>query len=285
MFEGQASRTAERVAVERAAHQIIDAPPRVLTDPFAVRVLSADQAAQLRAHPREHDAKPITKPMRALVVVRSRIAEDEMARAAQEGVRQYVLLGAGLDTFAYRNPLPAVRVFEVDDAATQRLKRDRLRAAGIEVPQTAALVPCNFAREPFLTALQNAGFDPSQPAVFAWLGVAMYLDRSDAFRTLDAIAGLPPRTAVVFDYALPPDAVPWLARMFYRRVLRRLDAQGEPWQTFFEPAPLRDALVGLGFTEIEDLGPADIDARYLAGRTDGLESGSIGRIATARRRP
>ncbi len=285
MIEGQASRTAEQVAVERAAHQLIDAPPLVLVDPLAVRVLSDEQAAQLRAHPERHDAKPITKPMRALVVTRSRIAEDEIARAAAEGVAQYVLLGAGLDTFAYRNPLAGVRVFEVDDPATQRLKRDRLRAAAIAVPPTAALVPCNFTREAFLVALQSAGFDSAQPAVFAWLGVAMYLDRDDAIRTLQAIAGLPPRTAVVFDYALPPDALPWTTRLFYRRVLRRLETQGEPWQSFFEPGPLRLALAELGFTQIEDLGAAEIDARYLAGRRDGLKSGSIGRVVTARRRP
>ena len=283
MIEGQASRTAERVAVERAAHQLLDSP-LVLVDPLAIEMLAPDQASRLREHPEQHDASPITKPMRALVVVRSRIAEEEIARgAASGGVGQYVLLGAGLDTFAYRNPLPGVRVFEVDEPATQRLKRERLDAAGIAVPETVTFVPCDFRTAAPIVELRSAGFDDARPAVFAWLGVAMYLTRADVMRTLRAIAALPKSSAVVFDYALPPRALSWMTRLFYRRVLRRLEAQGEPWRSFFEPTPLRAALADLGFTEIDDLGPAEIDGRYLAGRRDGLKAGSVGRIVIARR--
>jgi methyltransferase (TIGR00027 family) len=271
--------------MERAAHEALDSP-LVLVDPLAVRMLSPAQAAGLRERPDQHDASPITRPMRALVVVRSRIAEDEIAHAARDrGVGQYVLLGAGLDTFAYRNPLPGVRVFEVDDPATQRLKHERLAAAGIAIPDTVTFVPCDFASSAPIVELRSAGFDDERPAVFAWLGVAMYLSRADVMRTLRAIAALPNRTAVVFDYALPPRALPWMTRLFYRRVLRRLEAQGEPWLSFFEPGPLRATLADLGFTEIDDLGAAEIDDRYLAGRRDGLKSGSIGRIVVARRSP
>lgn len=282
MLEGQASRTAERVAAARAAHQQLDSP-LVFVDPLAVRVISAEQATLLRENPERHNTSPVSKLTRAIVVVRSRIAEDEIARAAAKGVAQYVLLGAGLDTFAYRNPHAHVRVFEVDHPATQQIKRERLAAAGIDAGSRAVMVPCDFARDSLPETLRAHGFDPARPAVFAWLGVVMYLERSDVMQTLRYIASLPAGTAVVFDYAVPPHSVGLVARLFYRRVLDRLAAQGEPWTSFFESGPLRADLMELGFTQVEDLGGEEVNARYLAGRADGLKAGSIGRIVVARR--
>ncbi len=282
MLEGQASRTAERVAAERAAHQQLDSP-LVLVDPLAPRVIDAEHATLLREHPERHDRSPITKPTRAMVVVRSRIAEDEVARAAAGGVTQYVLLGAGLDTFAYRNPHSTVRVFEVDHPATQQLKRERLVTAGISIPQNLTFVACDFARTTVSDALPASGFNPGRPAVFAWLGVVMYLEPAEVMQTLRFVASLPAGTALVFDYALPPSALPWVARLFYRRVLDRLAGRGEPWKSFNEPGPLRTTLTGLGFSRIEDLGPGDINARYLNGRHDGLKAGTVGRILIAHR--
>ena len=282
MIEGQPSRTAERVAIERAAHQVVDSP-LVLRDPLALRIIAADRAALLQAHPERHDLSPINRITRAIVVVRSRIAEDEIARAAAGGVTQYVILGAGLDTFAYRNALPAVRVFEVDHAATQQRKHQRLAAAGIDIPDSVTFVACDFATVTPLAALREAGFDPTRPAVFAWLGVVMYLERPTVLQTLGDIASLPPGTRVVFDYAVPPDSLSVLTRLVYRRVLAHLAAAGEPWQSFFEPAALRVALERLGFTDIDDLGNEEINRRYLASRNDGLQAGSVGRIVIARR--
>jgi methyltransferase (TIGR00027 family) len=282
MRQAQPSRTADRVAIERAAHQQLDSP-LVLDDPLAIRVIDAQQAARLREHPERHDTSPIARPTRAMVVVRSRIAEDEIARAAAAGVTQYVLLGAGLDTFAYRNPHPGVRVFEVDHPATQQLKRERLAVAGIEVPERVTFVPHDFARETLSDALRSAGFDQTRPGVFAWLGVVMYLEPGAVMQTLRTIASLPEGTTVIFDYALPPTSFAWLPRMLYRSVLSRLAAHGEPWTAFFEPGPLREILADLGFTRIEDLDPDEINARYLAGRNDGLKAGSVGRVVIARR--
>ncbi|HEY1302631.1 MAG TPA: class I SAM-dependent methyltransferase [Vicinamibacterales bacterium] len=282
MIEGQPSHTAERVAVERAAHQVLDSP-LVLVDPLALRIIDAGHASRLQAHPEQHDASPINRITRAIVVVRSRIAEDEIARAAAAGVTQYVVLGAGLDTFAYRNPLPAVRVFEVDHADTQQRKRQRLAAGGIEVPGGVTFVSCDFDTVTPLAALRAAGFDPARPAVFAWLGVVMYLERAAAMTTLGDIVSMPPGTSVVFDYAVPPESLPFVSRQIYRRLLGRLDMAGEPWRSFFEPVTLRADLDRLGFTDVDDLGGDEINRRYLAGRDDGLQSGSVGRIVVARR--
>ena len=282
MIEGQPSGTAERVAVERAAHQVLDSP-LVLVDSLALRIIDPAHASGLRTHPQRHDASPINRITRAIVVVRSRIAEDEIARAAAAGVAQYVVLGAGLDTFAYRNPHPLVRVFEVDYAATQQHKRARLASASIDIPDNLTFVSCDFTTETALTALRNAGFDPTRPAVFAWLGVVMYLERASVMQTLADIASLPAGTSVVFDYAVPPESLPWVTRIIYRRILARVAAAGEPWQSFYEPTTLRADLVTLGFSEIDDLGNDEINRRYLAGREDGLQSGSVGRIVVARR--
>jgi methyltransferase (TIGR00027 family) len=282
MLEGQPSRTAERVAAARAAHQQIDSP-LVFVDPLAVRMLNADESALLRDHPERHNLSPVAKFTRAVVVVRSRIAEDEIARAAAHGVTQYVLLGAGFDTFAYRNPHEAVRVFEVDHPASQGIKRERLAAAGIDPAGRATLVPCDFAHERPLDALAARGFDIARPAVFAWLGVVMYLDPADVMRTLRDLVSLPSGTSVIFDYAMPPETLAWMPRQFYRRLLARLAAHGEPWTCFFEPGPLHADLVNLGFREVVDLGGDEINARYLANRADGLKAGSVGHILIARR--
>ena len=281
MRAGQPSRTAERVAIERAAHQQLDRP-FVLDDPLAVRIISREDAQQLQEHPERHHGL-ISRLTRSMVVVRSRIAEDEIAAAAAHGAAQYVVLGAGFDTFAYRHTLPGVTVFEVDHPATQRVKRERLLAAGIAIPDSCTMVSIDFDTQSLAERLASSGFDRARATVFAWLGVVMYLDTKDVFDTLRYIASIEAPTTVVFDYAVPPDSLSWTTRIFYRRALERLSASGEPWRTFFLPAPLGDELLALGFTDVEDLGAHEIDTRYLGHRDDGLRGGTVGRIAIARR--
>ena len=278
MQEGQPSRTAERVAVERAAHQLLDSP-RVLEDPLAIRVIAPEHRRELETDPARHDRSPISKPTRAIVVVRTRIAEDTLASS---GATQYVLLGAGLDTFAYRNPFPRVRVFEVDHPSTQGLKRGRLTTSGMPLPPLLSYVACDFARDRLPAVLTAAGFDSSRPAVFAWLGVVMYLDRGDIDDTLRYIATMPPASAVIFDYAQPPEAFPWLQRIFYKKALERLAEINEPWQSFMQPEPLRNDLISFGFSSITDLSGNDLNAKYFSNRTDGLKARSIGRVVVAR---
>src|SRR5580693_1539028 len=141
MQEGKFSRTAQRVAIRRAAHQLLD-QPRVLDDPLALRIIGADAAEELRSNPKEHHA--FSRAFRAFMAARSRYAEDELARAVAHGVRQYVVLGAGLDTFAYRNPYPGLRVFEVDHPATQAWKLEMLQKAGLGTAPGAVFVPVDF---------------------------------------------------------------------------------------------------------------------------------------------
>ena len=287
MQEGQPSRTAERVAAQRAAHQVLDSP-RVLDDAFAILLVAPAVRQQLEEHPSDIDRSPMSKPTRAIVVVRIL-----GVRRQYEELLAPLLAGAGLDTFAYRNPFPHVHVYEVDQPDTQALKKQRLAAAGIELPANLTFAPCDFSRDRLEDALAAAGFDRDKPAVFAWLGVVMYLERDDVMKTLQpralsAATSFDPTypvapVSVIFDYAQPPDAFPFLQRVFYRRVLDRLEQIGEPWKSFMSPESLREDLLSLGFTSVEDLGGDEINSRYLANRSDGLQSRNVGRIAIARR--
>ncbi|HET6568606.1 MAG TPA: class I SAM-dependent methyltransferase [Rhodothermales bacterium] len=282
MKEGQASHTAERVAIRRAAHQLLD-DPKVLDDPLALRVIPPETAAHLRERPREFDRSPLSKYMRAFMAVRSRFAEDQLHEAIARGIQQYVVLGAGLDTFAYRNPYPSdvLHVFEVDHPDTQRVKRARLAEAGIAVPDTATYVPVDFTRDALAPSLAAAGFDPTAPAFFAWLGVVPYLPIEDVRATLSYIASLPPGTTVVFDYGEPPESLNWFARKIFERMAARVAAAGEPFVTFFDPSDLLRLLRDLGFHHAEDFGPDALNARYFVHRKDGLKVGARGRMALA----
>jgi methyltransferase (TIGR00027 family) len=162
------SRTALRVALRRAAHQLYDSPV-IFPDPVAVPILGQTYAEELRRTPRRTD-RPFSIALRAFLVARSRYAEDNLSRAVTAGVRQYVLLGAGLDTFAYRNPYPGLRVFEVDHPATQQWKRDLLQRSGIRIPERLTYVPVDFESQSLSAQLQTSGFNIHGPAFFAWLG-------------------------------------------------------------------------------------------------------------------
>src|SRR5271157_3517156 len=181
METGRASRTALRVAMRRAAHQILD-QPRVLNDPIAVPLLGAGFAID-----RQREMHPVGREFRAFMAARSRYVEDQLAAAVAQGVTQYVVLGAGLDTFAYRNPFPSLRVFEVDFPATQEWKRTMLAEAEIALPDGLTFVPLDFEHKTLGEGLGEAGFDGGSPAFFGWLGVVPYLTL-DGFRaTLEAI--------------------------------------------------------------------------------------------------
>src|SRR5665213_2889961 len=174
MEQAKPSRSALRVAMRRAAHQIYDAKPLVFEDPIAVPILGDTYAEEVRRTPTRPD-RPFSVSLRAFLVARSRYAEDNLARAVARDVSQYVLLGAGLDTFAHRNSYPGLRVFEVDHPATQLWKRQLLEAGGIAPPHRLTYAPVDFERESLPGQLLEAGFDPQAPSFFAWLGVVPYL--------------------------------------------------------------------------------------------------------------
>jgi len=275
------SRTAERVALRRAAHQLLD-HPRVHDDPLALVIVGDAQAAALRAEPHRFEDGLVSQRLRAFLAVRSRVAEDTLARAVAAGVRQYVVLGAGLDTFAYRNPYPALRVFEVDHPATQAWKRRRLADAQIAVPDDVTFVALDFASESLPAALRAAGVRGDAAAFFSWLGVTPYLEPANVLATLAAVAPLAAGGGgIVFDYNVPPASLPPPSRAAFDGLAARVAAAGEPFRGFFEPDALMAALRDIGFRDVLDLSPDELNARFLSDRTDGLRVGSVGHIATA----
>jgi methyltransferase (TIGR00027 family) len=251
--------------MRRAAHQLFDRP-LVHEDPLALRMVAEADLAALRADP---NAAADSRALRAFLAVRSRLAEDGLAAAVARGVRRYVLLGAGLDTFAYRNALPGVRVYEVDHPDTQAMKRRRLADAGVAVPDGVTYVAIDFATDALGPTLRAAGLDA--PAFFAWLGVTPYLEPETVLATLDAVA---PFTAggggIVFDYSVPATSLSPERRRAFEVLSARVAAVGEPFRSAFEPPALRATLERIGFRTIDDLGRDELNARYFVGRTDGL---------------
>ena len=220
--------------------------------------------------------------LRAFVVARARVAEETLALAAARGVTQFVVVGAGLDTFAYRNAFASVRVFEVDHPATQEWKRGLLSAAGISIPSSMTFTPVDFERQTLADGLSLAGFDAHAPALFSWLGVTMYLSDEALSSTLSVIASSPACSAVVFDYAVARESLGWMERLALSRLEKRVASVGEPFRTFFSPDALRQRLVDAGFTAIDDLAADDLNARYFANRSDSLHiSGGLGRLVIA----
>ena len=283
MKEARPSRTAYMVAMRRAAHQIFD-DPKVFDDPIAMPILGPRAEERLRSEPRFLNR--LGRAVRASMAVRSRYAEDELERAVERGAKQYVILGAGLDTFAYRNPhaQQQLRVFEVDYPATQEWKRERLGAANIAIPPSVSFAPVDFEHQTLSEGLQQAGFDATKPALFSWLGVTMYLARETVMDTFRFIASGAPGGGVVFDYMVPRETLNWTHQLVYDALSRRVAKAGEPFRTFFPPEKLREELEIMGFHSIENLGAAEINARYFHNRSDGLRvPGLLGRFLSAQR--
>lgn len=281
MLESRPSRTALRVALRRAAHQLLDQPP-VFDDPLALRIIGPDQAATIRADPGAYDRHPVARGLRAILAVRSRVAEDALAEAVANDVQQYVVLGAGLDTFSCRNPHPTLRVFEVDHPSTQLWKRAALEQFALPSPVRTTFVPVDFERQSIPVQLAGAGFDPGAPTFFSWLGVTMYLQEETVMSTLGWVASVTHRGGgIVFDYSLAMSELTFLERTAYRMMARRVQRAGEPWISQFVPARLIADLQRLGYARVDDLTPDILNARYFSGRADGLKVGNISHIMHA----
>jgi methyltransferase (TIGR00027 family) len=281
MLENTPSHTAKRVALRRAAHQVLD-DPRVFDDPLALRIVGAQREAEAAFRQDQREQTRFAKSMRAFMAVRSRVAEDELARAVARGVTQYVVLGAGLDTFAYRNPFgDRLRVFEVDYPATQAWKREQLRDEGIPEPDWLRYVPVDFEHQTAIDALTRAGMRRDQPALFAWLGVTMYLEETTVWSVLKAIASLPPGGGVVFDYAVIPEILSPQTQLVFNELSRRVARGGEPWVTFFDPRVLGAMLRATGFASLNDMGSEALNQAYFNGREDGLRVGGLAHVVTA----
>jgi methyltransferase (TIGR00027 family) len=270
METGRASKTALGVAIRRAAHQLADKPP-VLHDPIALRLVG-------QGYPRlmERAMHPVGRDFRGFMAARSRYAEDQLANAVANGVSQYVVLGAGLDTFAYRNPFPALRVFEVDFPATQVWKRSMLQDAAIALPPSLVFVALDFEHQTLAEGLAKGGLEMDKAAFFSWLGVVPYLTL-DAFRaTLSVVAQMPSGSAMSFDFAVAPETLSQIGRVAFDRLSERVAAAGEPFQLFFTPEDLEAELRRAGFKRIEQVDSAELNDLYFNNRADGLKLSPLG---------
>jgi methyltransferase (TIGR00027 family) len=276
---GSPSLTAQGTAIHRAAHQILD-DPRILDDPLAMRIIGAESESALRSNPARFNR---SRSLRAFIVLRSRYAEDRLALAVQRGVRQYVILGAGLDSFPYRNPYSksSLRVFEVDHPATQSWKRQRLIQTGIAIPDSLVFAPVDFEKQTLAEGLKKAGFRTDMPAFFSWLGVVVYLTSPSVMQTLEYVASLPPESEIVFDYSPPASRMSDSQRIGHEWLAERVAAIGEPWITYFDPSVLASELPRLGFKHLEDFGPEAANRRYFKGRADGLRITGAGHLMKA----
>ena len=276
MLAGNPSRTAMGAALYRAAHQLVDRPP-VFVDPLAVRIALAD-GARLEEELRRRSS-PQASFLRAFVAVRSRYAEDCFEEAYRRGVRQYVVLGAGLDSYACRCALEGVRVVELDHPATQAFKRAQLSRAGLFPVPRALLAPVDFERETLREGLSRGLVDTSRPVFLAWLGVTPYLTEEAIFGTLRIVAEeLARGSEIVFDFAEMKDGPASAERSSF---LARARAVGEPFRSAFSPEALISRLRALGFDEVGMEGAPALNRRYFDGRQDGLHLRG-GYIARAR---
>ena len=289
MRAGQPSQTAIRAAIMRAAHQILDGEPRILDDPVALQLVGGLLREELATAGEVYHTPPM-RWLRATFVFRSRYAEDvlrDLATAGAEGtprsagesgggrrVGQYVILGAGLDTFAYRQPPWArcLRIFEVDHPATQEWKRDILEGAGVPVSGNVRFCPLDFETASLGPALDQASFDRRGLTFFSWLGVTQYLTEAAITSTLEFILSMPAGSGVVFTFkVLEPTLTP-ADRREPAAAAARVAAGGEPWITWFEPVAFRRRLLAMGFGSVDHVTPEWADRRYFAGRHDGLSA-------------
>jgi methyltransferase (TIGR00027 family) len=279
MRHGQPSQTARRAAAYRAIHQSSEGGI-IFKDPFASRILDEQTAASLN----EMAADESLRPWRLFIAARSRFSEDTMASCVACGVCQVVVLGAGLDTLSLRNPFIdlGVHVFEVDYAATQEWKRERMRAAGLAEPRSLIFAPIDFERESLSESLTRVGFRLDQRAFFQWLGVVPYLTKEAVLSTLKFISGIP-QAVVVFDYAEPFENYPAERRANVIATAERAAARGEPWLSFFDPAELFGLLRSEGFIVIEDLGLPEIAERFYDEWRRGIKVGPGPHIVRASR--
>lgn len=265
--------------MRRAAHQLYDQPV-IFQDPLAFAILSDDAAQRVRTDSDQDNLNPWSRGLRTWVSMRSRFAEEELEMAVSSGVRQYVVLGAGLDTFAYRNPFPDLTVFEVDFPETQAWKHERLAHGAIAIPSSMRFAAVDFERHSLSEGLTAVGFRATEPAFFSWLGVTPYLTRDAAFATLNYIARLPAGSGVVFDYLGPRELMSEAEQNAFDLLAVRVARAGEPFRLFLDPAQLETDLTALGFRRIENLDIATVSARWLPNE-ESRPHGRSGRLLCA----
>ncbi|MGF9825591.1 class I SAM-dependent methyltransferase [Brevibacillus agri] len=261
--------TAVRVALWRALHVRLDSAPHVLADEVGLQLANPDDDWRQRP-----DMDPqFSRSFRASIVARARFVEDLVSEQADQGVTQYVILGAGLDTFAQRRPEIAanIRVFEIDQPETQAWKRQRLLDLGFGIPEWLRFVPVDFeADQSWLEQLKAAGFDPSRPAVVASTGVTQYLTKDAIAATLRQVATLEPGSTLAMTFLLPMEATAPEVRSGFATSAKGARASGSPFISFFTPPEMLALARAAGFREVQHVSASELDQRYFSGRADGL---------------
>lgn len=259
--------TAVRTALWRALHVELDAPPHVLDDTIGLRLAEPDPDWRSRG-----DMHPDgTRAFRASIVARARYLDDLVTERAAAGVGQYVILGAGLDSFAQRHPDVAVRIFEVDQPGTQDWKRRRLSEIGYPPGPNLQFVPVDFERgEAFPDALRANGFDADRPAVISSMGVSMYLTKEATEATLAQVSALAGGSVLAMTFMLPVELVDAAERPMQESVEAAAAGSGTPFISHYAPAEMVEMCRAAGFSAAQHVSPDDLTARYFAERTDGL---------------
>jgi methyltransferase (TIGR00027 family) len=260
--------SAVRTALWRALHVEVDAPPHVFEDEIGLKLAAPDEGWRDRP-----DMSPFTRPFRASIVARARFIEDLVEEQVSRGVEQYVILGAGLDTFAQRRPEIAsrMRVFEIDQPGPQAWKRQRLVDIGLAIPSFLRLVPVDFeAGDAWWERLAASGFDSTRPAIVASTGVSMYLTRDAIMATLRQVAALAPGSTLAMSFMLPVEMADPEVRFGIERAIEGARASGTPFISFFTPSEMLTMARDAGFEEVQHVSADALTERYFAGRADGL---------------
>ena len=273
MENGQPSRTALMAAAARAAHLVVDGEPVIFADTLATALLG-ERAEELLSYHTSHGTHPVLAGARAQVTCRSRYTEDALARAVGRGLTQYVILGAGLDSFAYRSD-GRVRVFEVDYPATQDWKRRALASARVPVPDGVTFVPADLAADGLAGRLAAAGFDGCTPALVSWLGVTMYLTRDAIAATLAAVGALAPGTEIIADYMLPAELRDEAGAVYGSLVAKASAERGEPWLSCFAPEEMAGLARTAGFGAVRNVPQRDTIPAGLWQRSDALRPAGL----------
>lgn len=282
MEKGTASVTMSLPAVLRAAHQLIDGNPKILEDPVAPRLI--DESERERMLMRDLDVQsPFMKLARSFFLVRSRFAEDQLKASLERGISQYVMLGAGLDTFAYRQPEWAkdLQIYEVDHPKSQLWKRERLASKEIPVPQNLHFLSIDFDNESLAEGMLSGGFDRGGLSFVSCLGVLQYLPWSAFKETMKFVMSLPKFSEIVVTFNVPESRLTGEDLQFARIAAEQSAARGEPWISRFEPEDLKQRLHDLGFSTVAHLSPESAQERYFQGRTDGLRAPQLQQLMQA----
>ncbi|HUN56013.1 MAG TPA: class I SAM-dependent methyltransferase [Smithella sp.] len=282
MSDRSASSTALGTLYMRAAHQLLDARPLILDDPAALTLLGEDAVRQIKES-HEHHRTLEARALRAHVVLRSRFTEDRLAGAVGRGIAQYIILGAGFDTFAYRQPPWArnLKIFEIDQSATQAQKRARLSAAGMANLPNLRFADIDFERESLHDGLIRHGISMTVPTFFSWLGVTMYIQEEAINTVLRTVAGFPVQSEIVFTFTQPPDLLSGMERNFHSSLSRIVTRAGEPFVSYFMPEAIESKLRDAGFKNIAFLSNEEAEKRYFSGRLPDLYISKRSAIAYA----